>query len=68
MITITPRLGTLKLMQLTKNCSKEERDQLIEYIGKLETKEEVLLTKCLEFSKNFTKVEFVDPYAAKKPA
>lgn len=61
-IPLTPHLGTIKLFQLTKDCSEEDRRQLIEYIGKLETSEIALREAIDHFVGHFGLSISTDPY------
>jgi hypothetical protein len=43
MFRVVERLGTVRLLQLTAKLNKQEREELLEYIGKLEDREVKLL-------------------------
>ena len=62
MITFTPRLGTAKLLQLTKDCNKADQQQILEYIGKLESNEQQLMLISNSFISNFGHYIKIDPY------
>lgn len=61
----TPRLGTFKLLALTKQCSAEDREALLVYIGRLEQSEEFMINKINNFATSL-RLEpplETDPYA-----
>lgn len=54
-----PRKGTLKLLQLLKSASEGDKQELLEYIGRLEQSEEALLGVIQQTHRQFSEESFV---------